>query len=188
MIIQTATDVRGYFHERLGQSLQRLEVSVDEETELYLVELLSRPEASALATPETPLVERWKDALEAESERERLRHYQHTGDAALYTCGFFGDHIAKRGMSREYYITMGGRAYLAASQLAGRRRDTFEELGHRFEPLVRVLDEVREETVLRTPQDIVRLYDRWRKTQSPTLAERLHSAGVFPSVPKPGTH
>jgi len=37
-------------------------------------------------------------------------------------------------------------------------------------------------TSLRTPQDIVRLYDRWRQGRSVAIAERLAAAGVFPQV------
>ncbi|MCZ7687217.1 MAG: hypothetical protein M5U28_54170 [Sandaracinaceae bacterium] len=39
---------------------------------------------------------------------------------------------------------------------------------------------------MRTPQDIVKLYDRWRRTRSPRLAERLRAEGVFPTGEGPG--
>ncbi len=117
--------------------------------------------------------------------RERLRHFRDTGDAALYTCGFFADHLETRGVSEDSFISMGGRAYRAASTLCPRRGMVYDELASGFERMVVLLDEVREETVLKTPQDIVRLYDKWRRTGSPKVAARLHQAGVFPTVPRP---
>ncbi len=182
-VIQTHGDIRSYFHERVQASLKRFSVSVTSDTERYLVDLLA--ERQCLATPDAPLVQQWAQALEEEDPREKLRRFQTAGDAALYTCGFFANHVQQRGMSADYFVSMGGRCYRSASELSLARRHTFEELAGGFRRLVDVLEEVRESTVLRTPQDIVKLYDTWRRTKSPRVAARLHSAGVFPTVPKP---
>jgi len=77
------------------------------------------------------------------------------------------------------------RRYGEAADLCERTRGTdgvfrevYPELAEGFDGYARVLDEVRETTALRTPQDIVRLYDRWRRTRSPLLAERLQAEGT----------
>lgn len=187
MVIESFTDLRGYFHERLHVALHRSGLGASTDVERYLLELLSESRTQ-LATPDRPLVDRLQAALAAPDPRDRLRSFRETGDAALYTCGFFPEHLDRRGMSPEYFATVGGRAYRAAGSLDPRQGSTFEELADGFLGFARVLDEVREETVLRTPQDIVKLYDRWRRTRSPRLAERLHAAGVFPQVPKGEVH
>ncbi|MEM9074862.1 MAG: hypothetical protein AAGE52_40570 [Myxococcota bacterium] len=180
MVIEAHGDVRGYFRHRLRDARERLHLDVTLDTEHYLVDLLAeRPQVA-----DQPLVQQWARALSTEDPREKLRQLRSTGDAALYTCGFFADHVSERGISADYFVTMGGRAYRAASELCPHRGHTYGELAEGFRELVVLLDEVREETVLRTPQDIVRLYDKWRRTQSPKLAARLHAAGVFPTVPK----
>ncbi|MBX3248214.1 MAG: hypothetical protein KF901_13630 [Myxococcales bacterium] len=184
MHIEAHADLRDYFHDRLKKALGRLQQSASPATELYLLELLAAGRGQALATPDQPLVDRLRAAVEAEDLRERLRSFRDAGDAALYTCGFFPEHLDRRGMSRDYYHAIGGRAYHAASELDTRHAGTFVELARGFSDFTLVLEEVREETVLRTPQDIVKLYDRWRRTRSPQLAARLHAAGVFPQVPK----
>ena len=107
------------------------------------------------------------------------------GDSALYSCGFFGESLERRGVSRSYVVSMGGRAYTAASGLPAPRGTevgprVFQELTMKFHAFSQVLDDVRECTAMRTPQDIVRLYERWKKNQSPLLAERLEQEGVFP--------
>ena len=60
------------------------------------------------------------------------------------------------------------------------RIEVYRELASLFAPITRVLDDVRESTALRTPQDIVRLYDKWRRTGSPRIAARLSAEGVYP--------
>ncbi len=182
-MIETHGDIRGWFHQKVRTAMSRLSLSVTAETEHYLVDLLA--ERQRLATPDEPLVQQWARALEADDPRERLRRFRDTGDAALYTCGFFADHLETRGVSEAYFIGMGGRAYRAASTLCARRAGVYDELASGFERMVALLDEVREETVLKTPQDIVRLYDKWRRTGSSKIAARLHEAGVFPTVPRP---
>jgi len=102
--------------------------------------------------------------------------------------GFFEDHVERKGVSRSYVVTMGGRAYANAEALAAYspreavRQRVYGELAEGFEDYVEALDEVRESTVLRTPQDIVRLYEKWKRTGSPRVAERLRSEGVFPAI------
>ena len=190
MSIETSVDMGGFFRERLMAALDRHTVTVSEATEVYLVHLLMtfvhRAPDDALGRS---LVERLADALEAPSSREGFRRYRELGDSALYACGFFGEHLHRRGISRDYVIGMGNRAYGAAGHLMERHRlgaadalTVYDELAEAFESLARVLDDVRESTSMRTPQDIVRLYERWRRTGSPLLAERLEAQGVFPQT------
>ncbi|HJK92540.1 MAG TPA: hypothetical protein RMH85_28355 [Polyangiaceae bacterium LLY-WYZ-15_(1-7)] len=188
MSIEAHADLRAYFHERVRAAMDRLSVQARPDTELYLVDLLAEGRRQALATPDQPLVHRLQEALAAADARERLQILRGMGDAALYTCGFFADHVERRGMSPDYYVAMGGRAYREASSLCNQRRATFGELAGGFRGWVRVIGEVREHTMLRTPQDIVKLYDRWRKSRSPEVAARLHAAGVFPQVPGGSLH
>ena len=82
----------------------------------------------------------------------------------------------------DYYAAMGGRAYHGASVLSFEHRGTFVELAEGFEDFAQVLDEVRERTVLRSPQDIVRLYDLWKRTRDPRFAAKLRGQGVFPQT------
>ena len=182
-------DMSDFFRERLVAALEEQRLSVAETTEYYLVQLLtsyaSRPPQDALGRP---LVHRLAEAMETPDTAERFRRFRDLGDCALYVCGFFGDHLRRRGISRDYVVGLGGRAYGEAGDLCGRTWGSadgwlgkvYPELAGRFDAFARVLDEVRETTALRTPQDIVRLYERWRRTKSPTLARRLKEEGVFP--------
>jgi hypothetical protein len=108
----------------------------------------------------------------------------------VYLSGFLSDQLEGLGVTRRYSVAMGERAYSSAGALAAfspteaARRHVYDELADAFEDFVLAFDELRESSSLRTPQDIVKLYDRWRRTRSPQLAERLRQEGVFPIDPR----
>ncbi len=187
MSIEMRGDLRGWFREQLAEALDRRGVAASPTTRVYLVELLhgfaTQPATESLARP---LALQLADAAEA-TGTEKIRRLRVLGDAALYLSGFFADHLERRGVTRRYTVTIGERAYSSAGALAAHapseavRRQAYAELAQAFEGFVLTLDDLREMTSLRTPQDIVKLYDRWRRTRSPQLAERLREEGVFPT-------
>jgi hypothetical protein len=189
--IEAHADVRHYFHERLTQALQRQRVEMAAETEFYLVNLLSGfAERGGDEDPgSATLVELLGEATAA-TGGERLKRFRRVGDFALFILGFFSDNLDRRGISHGYVIAVGGNAYWVARNLARdlhnrrwvTRPGVYHELAEKFEDLANVLGEVREDTALRTPQDILKLYERWRQTGSPRLAERLREEGVVPAL------
>lgn len=189
MTIEMRGDLRAWFRERLAEALDRRGLAVSATTRVYVVELLhgfaTEPATESLARP---LALQLADAAEA-TGAEKIRRLRVLGDAALYLAGFFSDHLERRGVTRRYTVTMGEQAYASAGALAAYspseavRRQAYAELADTFDGFVQTLDDVREMTTLRTPQDIVKLYDRWRRTRSPRLAERLREEGVFPTDP-----
>jgi len=185
MDIEAHADPRAYFHDRLERALERLHLDASPDVRVYLLELLAMQMGQPPAVEE-PIVTRLASAFATEEPHERFRRFRDAGDGALHGCGFVSERFERRGVSRDYVIGMGARAYQQA-QRAGerlRRRSTrvFGELSTGFGDFACALAEVREETALRTPQDIVRLLDRYRKTHSPLLAKRLEAAGVFPQL------
>lgn len=189
MTIEMIGDVRGWFHERLSACLDARQLTVGDETAFYLVELLASAGVGGARRESLcgrPLVMILGEASQADG-LERLRLFRLLGDEALYVGGFFVEQLERRGVSEDYVSRLGTQAYETASQLALRsaheaaRVGVYRELAEHFAPLTRVLDDVRESTTLRTPQDIVRLYDKWRRTGSPRIAERLGAEGVYPT-------
>ena len=188
-MIETSGDVRGWFRERLLAALQSIQVPASETTQVYLVELLaSFAVGTDRAELDRPLALQLADAVDADGP-EKIRILRSLGDTALYILGFFEDHLERRGLSRSYVVAMGGRAYSSVGALSAfspseaARRQAYAELADHFEGYVEAIDDVREGTALRTPQEIVRLYERWKRTRSPKLAQRLRREGVFPAIP-----
>lgn len=187
-MIETFVDLREWFRERLDAALAARSVDAAGDTRAYLVELLSAVGVRAeRAVSERPLALQLAEARDAPGH-ERLARYRAIGDEALCLSGLFSDHLERRGVSESYVASMGSGAYRTVRALAMRdaveaaRVEAYDELALRFRSFSEVLDEVRESTALRTPQDIVRLYDKWRRTGSPRIAERLGEEGVFPGL------
>lgn len=185
-MIETFGDLRSWFRGRLEDALGRRGVGAGEGTRAYLVDLLARvglgQENDALSRP---LALQLAEARSAE-RCERLRLYRGLGDDALYLRGFCADHLDHRGITTEYVATLGEEAYDAAGGLSlGPAGEVYRELARKFEPFAEALDDVREGTTLRTPSDIVRLYEKWTRTRSPKIAERLSAEGVFPAMGLP---
>jgi len=186
--IDSCVAVQDFFLGEVRDAMQDLRVEAAAETERYLVDLLTSFAVSArIQNLFEPLVSQLAKARNA-SGPERANRMRDLGDAAMFVCGFFPDSFERRGLDRSYVVAMGGHAYLVVSQATRRWGDAsdgrvFVELGERFHELARVLDEVRERTALRTDAAVVRLYERFRDSGSPTLLRRLHRRGVHPQVP-----
>jgi hypothetical protein len=182
MSIETFADLRGWFRERLEAALGQRGLGAGEATRAYLVDLLARVglghENQGLGRPLALQLAEARSAAPA----DRLRLYRTLGDDALYLRGFCAEHLDHRGITSEYVATLGEAAYDQAGGLVlGGASEVYRELARKFEPFADTLDDVRESTAMRTPTDIVRLYDKWTKTHSPKIAERLSAEGVFPS-------
>ena len=189
--IEAFKDVRTFFVEHVTEAMRDLRVETRAETQGYLVNLLSGFAVSGRArTLSEPLARLLQKAASAKGP-ERLSRLRDLGDVALFICGFFPDSFDRRGLSRTYVVEMGGRAYLVIGRSSpGQSQEpseVFVELGGRFHEMARVLDEVRERTALCTDGEILRLYERWRSSGSPAIAERLQRRGVAPQKPRGGT-
>lgn len=185
MRIEPLVDLSSWFRERVDLVLERRAVEASDEVRAYLVTLLSKGGGGAFVDLDDPLVLALERALRAEEPAERLELFRAVGDRALVLSGFFAERLEHRGLARDYVVGLGGRAFHGAHETARRRNQparVFVELAGAFGEWAAVLDDVRESTVLKTPQDIVRLYDRFRRTGSPDVAARLVREGVFPVV------
>lgn len=182
--IECHADLSAYFRETLLKALATRGIEAPEATEFYLVGLLS-----ALSHDTAPLsCSLVEMSLEVERARrdERLARLRSVGDQALSVSGLFDEHLERRGISRSYVVELGSRAYRRASHLASAsaqraeraRADVFSDLSARFKSYADVLESVREATALGTRDDVLALYERFCKTRSPALAERLLSHGV----------
>jgi len=189
--LDRATDVRHFFHEHVQAASKRLDVDTRVETESYLVELLAGFATVPDVPPmDAPLATVFAWALEGRGH-ERMYRMRCLGDLAMFRCGFFPDSLERRGISEDYVVAMGGRAYDAVAAVAaqGPRRSQFgqglfEELALRFAEFVRVIEEVRDQTVLCGEKDVARLYERFCESGSPALLRKLHRRGLF----TPGSH
>ena len=190
MEIDRSGDVHTFFVEHVERAMRALRVETARETQGYLVDLLITFSVSErIRSLSEPLAGLLAKALAA-SGPERLSRMRDLGDVALFICGFFPDSFDRRGLDRSYAVSMGGRAYLVLGHSVhdrSRMAEVFVELGGRFHDMARVIDEVRERTAMCTEGEIVRLYERWTESGSPSLAQRLQRRGVHPRRTRGGS-
>jgi hypothetical protein len=191
-VVQVA-NLQEFFRDHLHDALERQHLAVEDQTEHYVVNLLTlfaRSEALFESTPEgprlKPLVCMLADALEARSAGDRHRGLQRLGDVSLFVAGFFAHSFARKLIDVDYHIAMGGRAYRTLSEALAHSRSrvlaqVFAELAAKFQPLVDALNEVSETSYRHTDRDILRLYELWLKTGSRRSYRILRRLGVDPT-------
>lgn len=190
----TSMTIREHFHEALTLAMHNQHVDVEDETAVYVVNLLAQfSQTSALfePTPEgldlRPLALLYGDALEASTTQDRKRALQHLGDLALFIAGLFADSLNRKLVDIDYYIAMGGAAYSCLNDSFRSGPDAqifkviFTELAQKFDTLVDVLGEINENTATNSNSDVLRLYEVWLRTGSARALQKLQRLGVQPS-------
>ena len=186
-------NLQEFFRDHLHDALERQRLAVEDQTEHYVVHLLTlfaRSEALFEQTPEgpklKPLIVMLTEALEARSAPDRHRGLQRLGDVSLFVAGFFAHSFARKLIDIDYHIAMGGRAYRTLAEALAHSRSrvlaqVFAELAEKFQPLVDALNEVSETSYSHTDRDILRLYELWLKTGSRRSYRILRRLGVDPT-------
>jgi len=182
-----------YFRTSIDGVMSRQGVDVDPHAAHYVVNLLtlfSRPEEFYEDDGERyrlrPLALMMADAADARTAAERNYSLQRIGDVALFISGFFADSLANKAVDVDYYIYMGGSAYGSLSEeVRGTFRgnafaDIYRELAVKFQVLVDVLNEVRDEARGESDRDLLRTYEIWLKTGSRRARKLLADNGVVP--------
>src|SRR5450755_3103279 len=171
-------NLREFFRDALKSTFAKQRLTVEDQTEHYVVNLLTlfaRSEALYERTPNgtrlKPLVVMLSEALEAPSQQARHCGLQRLGDVSLFVAGFFAQSFARKLIDIDYHIAMGGRAYatLADTLSRGRSRvlgNVFGELALKFQPIVDALNALSETSYSHSDKDILRLYEIWMKTGS----------------------
>ena len=187
-------NLKEFFKDSLHGALLKQHLAVEDQTEHYVVNLLTlfaRSEALYEDAPGTrgtrPLVALLCEALEAPSAMLRNRALQRLGDVSLFVAGFFARSFAAKLIDIDYHIAMGGRAYGTLAQTTARGSGralagVFAELSAKFQPMVDALNDISESSYHHTDRDILRLYELWLKTGSARCHAILKRLGVQPSA------
>jgi hypothetical protein len=182
--IEPSCDLTTFFRETVARALAVRNLEPPESTQSYLAALLAGLGQDKTLIAES-LVERELDAQSA-TRTTRLEKLRALGDHALSYSGLFSAHRERRGLSQAYVEGVGRRAYKGAFALAQQhiherkaRAQVYLELSTHFGMYREVLDDVREATSLGTPDDVLSLYERFKRTGSPALRKRLAAHGVF---------
>jgi hypothetical protein len=189
--LKIETSAESFFFELVHGAVENQKIKIQPETEFYVVKLLTRfifseslySKNSTGALEDQPIALLYKEALEAEAPPIQKTLFQNVGDITLYKAGFFQESLNRSKIDVDYYIGLGGAAYMNAAQIADEKhfQNMFGELSDKFDRFVNVLFEVSEKTSLsstRTEADLYRMYDLWSKTGSERAARVLKKSGI----------
>ena len=193
--VEPVASLQEFFRDSVTLAMRRQRVEVQDHTAYYVVNLLtlfSRSEALYEKTPAgvglKPLALMLVDAAESTDPRERDIALQRLGDVSLFIAGFFADSLARKPIDVDYYVLMGGSAYGSLCEsvrgtLRGRAfGSVFAELSGKFQDVVDVLNDVRDEARSRQDRDVLRLYESWLRTGSKRAQRLLRSLGIEPDA------
>jgi hypothetical protein len=187
------TSLTEYFRDSLNAALCKQQLSVDDHTRHYVVNVLTlfaRSESLFERTAEgsrlKPLVVMLSEALSAPTLAERQRGLQRLGDVSLFIAGFFARSFARKLIDIDYHICMGAQAYSTLADTDRSRRGAvlgrvFAELAGKFQPLVDALNEISESSCSQSNADVLRLYELWLRTGSRRSWRLLRGLGVLPA-------
>lgn len=189
----TGMDVREYFQDTVTTAVANQKLSVNTETILYIVNMLTgftRTENLYEKTDEGYVIRAlallYAETVDAGTITERNKSLQRLGDIALFISGLFSYSLNRSLVDVDYYAAMGGNAY---SNLADSMRHSYQgqtismvfaELSEKFLALVDVLAEINENSMQTSDSDVLRLYELWLKTGSKRAAKKLQQNGVQP--------
>jgi hypothetical protein len=193
MSIALEKSVGGFFHEALDEAVRTRQVDATDEAMSYLVALLTdftHPDPVREVTFARPFAFLLDEALRT-SGAERFQRLRALGDGVLYITGFFGDHIETRGVDVDYVTGVGATAYRGVAAMLRRSAsdnepaedNVFSELSIKFHRFVEVLSTVADTTLAqqaRSELGVLRLYERWLRSGSATLAKELGARGLVP--------
>ena len=189
----TDINIREYFRDTVCAAVANQQLTVNEETILYIVNMLAsflRSETLFEKTADGYVIKAlamiYADSINAKTAAQKNRVLQRLGDIALFISGLFSYSLNRSLVDVDYYAAMGGNAYahLADSMRHSYQGQTismvFTELSRKFLALVDVLAEINENCTLASDSDVLRLYELWQKTGSRRAAKQLQQNGIQP--------
>lgn len=173
-----------FFEQAVAGAMEACHVEASAPAASYVASLLeefARPDGAKGEALGRPVSLLFDEALHAPKPAERFEKLRAVGDGVLYTAGFFGDHLERRGVDAKFVCTLGARAYGTASSMlnpGAESIDLFGELAEKFDAFVVVVSDVADQAMARNTPGLVRLYERWLRTRSERLAEVLGMSRV----------
>ncbi|WP_323846177.1 hypothetical protein [Microbulbifer magnicolonia] len=178
-----------YFRERLEEFGRQLVPSPQEDTLWYMGNMLARfGDSDKVFSYDRgeisirPLALLYKDARQTADRWQRCQILRQLGDQALFMGALFPERYERRGILRDYFVGMGGGAYDYLAENAQGNRHIYCELAAMFARLLELVARVCAKQKPVDARDLLDLYQRWRRSRDPHLADQLRALGI--ALPK----
>lgn len=179
------TNLTEYFRELVRYAIAKHKVDLTEHSEFYLVNLLAELKKNDTLPQDTPLALLLGQAAHADVAT-RVRTLKALGDTALFVAGIFPRRATRHFKTLDYYIRMGGGAYLSLADSLFIQRgfgELYEEMGLKFRHLVNILTEVGLSGRQQSDLDLLGYYEQFLATGDQRLREILQNEGILPVKP-----
>ncbi|MBK9293746.1 MAG: hypothetical protein IPM57_04765 [Oligoflexia bacterium] len=175
-----------FFKERVNQVLTRNKISVSENVEFYIVDLLERYMFVNNLDNDPLAIQLLKSQEKGLPEADKIKILKKLGDTSLYVSGFFGDSLTRKVIDLDYYRQMGSIAYRSLSESIKDQQfhELYFELHNHFSGFVCVLNEMSHELLPKTDQGLLQLYEAYLKTGSQAAKKYLVDQGLSPVLIK----
>ncbi len=178
-----------YFRDMVQRAVANQRIDLTEDSEFYVVNLLTEVrkterlfDMDSGKPEETPLALLLERAVHSDTAT-RVHTLKLLGDTALFVAGIFPERATRRFSSLDYYIRMGGGAYLTlATALPGQCgfAELFEEMGIKFKNLVGIVHEVGISGRENNDVNLLDYYERFLATGDARLRDILIKEGIIP--------
>lgn len=170
--------LEAFFFEEIEHAQERNGTSLPDDVEAYVVGLLARfarrTQAAGRRSPPLAI-----DYLSARSETGSARAHalRGVGDRALYITGVVPRSLDRTPVNVKYVKGIGEAAYREVAGIGALA--VLGLLAEMFDDVAEVIGEVVELGGKEREQDLLGLYERWRRHGDPRDAKRLIEAGVI---------
>ncbi|NVB40648.1 hypothetical protein G6O69_22610 [Pseudenhygromyxa sp. WMMC2535] len=165
--------LESFFYEQVEDACQEKGSSLEQDVEAYLVHLLAhyarRPQVQGRTSPAL--------ATQYLAARERgATALREVGDRALYIAGVVPRSLERSPVNVDYVAGIGEAAYREIYAQRS-RLEIFARLAEGFREILAVLGRMLGPA--KPGDDLLALYERWRRSADPADAKRLIHAGVL---------
>lgn len=178
-----------HFSELLKEACAYRQVEILPSNEIYILKLLNHyvdsrnlhfpfVSESVEKIPDT-FAELYLTALSC-NEPIKQKYMKILADKSLYLSGFFADSLQKKSVDINYYMGIGSAAYqnLAAWTKEESTAAVYSQFSKRFADYADLLNYISTKSTLQSEQNILKLYERYIKTGSESIREKLTELGV----------
>lgn len=146
-MISRYSDTQLFFYELVQRAQTHLPYSISENTESYIVFMLSDLASGCTRYTNEPLFEIFRHAIEIDHP-ESFKEFRRLGDHSLITLSIFPDNVHRRNVSKDYFRSMGQMGYNRAGEIAEKVFDRdfkylYQELADSFRAVESIIRRAR---------------------------------------------
>lgn len=181
MKLELVTNSEEFFIKALTQAYQKYPIANEFLVKPYLAQMLSKfllSDNLLWGDQVRPYLFELLISAQSAPRTEQKNKYQYLGDVALFMGGVFPASLRRSLVGLDYYIDMGGAAYLQTAALETNSQ-LFLSLGQNFSAHLDLLGEVFEGNPS-SWADLLQLLENYNINSSPRALKKLQALGVNP--------